>query len=85
LSSNYGRANVFNKNLTLRLVTTIVDRSDLISEAIVTKGYTFYFESSDIERGSYKYESSNGRVLKALDVAAIKLNGHELEGTIKVR
>ena len=75
LSSNYGRANVFNKNLTLRLVTAVINRSDLISEAITTKGYTFYFESSDIEKEFEK--GSHNFFLKAPDFAAIKLDGGE--------
>lgn len=75
LSSNYGRADVFDKNRTLRLATAVVNRSDLMSEAIATKGHTFHFESSGMEKDSDK--SSRDGVLKALDVAAIKLDGDE--------
>ncbi len=85
LSSNYGRADVFDKNPTLRLATAVVNRSDLMSEAIATKGHTFHFESSDVEKGSHEHESSNGGFLKVLNVAAIELDGHEPEGTIEVR
>jgi len=38
-----------------------------------------------VESNSYKHESFNGRVLKALDVAAIKLDGYESERTFEVR
>lgn len=84
LSSNYGRSDVFDKNPTLRLATAVVNRSDLMSEAIATKGHTFHFESSDMEKGSHK--SSDGGVWKALDVAAIKHDDDdEPEGTLEVR
>ena len=86
LSSNYGRSDVFNKNPTLRLATAVVNRSDLMSEAIATKGHTFHFESSDMEKGSHK--SSDGGVYKVPDVAAIKLDDgddDEPEETLEVR
>ena len=38
LSSNYVRADVFDKNPTLRLATAVVNRSDLMSEAMATQG-----------------------------------------------
>ena len=74
LSFNYIRANVFNKNLTLRLVIAVVNRSNLISKAMATKEYTFYFNSSNTKKDSDK--GSRAGVLKALDVAAIKLDSN---------
>jgi len=85
LSSNYGRADVFDKNPTLWLATAVVNRSDLMSEAIATKGHTFHFESSDMEKVSHKHGRSNGGVLEGLDVAAIELDDDEAEGTFEVR
>ena len=75
LSSSYSRTDVFDKNPTLRLATAMVNRSDLMSEAIATKGHTFHFESSDIEKDSDK--GSHDGVLRAPDVAAIKLDSDE--------
>ena len=83
LLSNYGRADVFDKNPTLRLATAVVNRSDLMSEAMATKGHTFHFESSDIETGSH--QGIERAAPEALEVAAIKLDDHNPEGTIEVR
>ena len=83
LSSNYSHSDVFDKNPTLRLATAVVNRSDLMSEVIATKGHTFHFEYSDMEKGFQK--GSDGGVWKALDVAAMKLNDDEREGTLEVR
>ena len=85
LSSNYGRADVFDTNPTLRFATAVVNRSDLMSEAIATKGHTFHFESSDMGNGSDNYHGFNDGGLEALDVAAIKLDDYGPEGTIEVR
>ena len=85
LSSDYGRADVFDKNPTLRLATAVVNRSDLMSQAIATKGHTFHFESSDQEMDSQKHENSNGGILETLDVGAIELDEHPPEGTFEVR
>ena len=75
LSSNYGRADVFDKNPTLRLATAVVNRSDLMSEAMATKGHTFHFECSDVEKEFEK--GSHDFFLKAPDFAAMKLGGDE--------
>jgi len=42
---NYKRIDVFDQNSTLRLANAVVDRSDEMSDAIATKGYTFVFEA----------------------------------------
>ena len=85
LSSNYGRSDVFDKNPRLRLATAVVNRSDLMSEAMASKGHTFHFDSSETDKVSDK--RSNEWAFKALDVAAIKLDGDddEPEGTLEVR
>ncbi|KAL8669511.1 MAG: hypothetical protein Q9168_005902 [Polycauliona sp. 1 TL-2023] len=85
LSSNYARADVFDKSPTLRLATAVVNRSDFMSEAIATQGHTFQFDSSDMDNGSHK--GSNGWALEAPDVAAVKLDDDvdEPEGTLEVR
>lgn len=75
LSSNYVRADVFNKNPTLRLATAVINRSNLISKAITTKGHIFHFESSDTKKNSDK--DFRADVLKASDVAAIKLDDNQ--------
>lgn len=65
---------MFNKNLTLRLATAVINRSNLMSEAIITKGHIFHFKFSDIKKDFDK--GSRANVLKVLDVATIKLDNN---------
>ena len=83
LLSNYGRADVFNENPTLRLATAVVNRSELMSEAITTKGHTFHFESSDIENSPPK--DSPNSVRKAPDFGGLKLDDDKPEAILEVR
>lgn len=76
---------MFNKNLTLRLIIAIINRSDLILKAIVIKKYIFYFESSNIEKNFDKDFYDN--VLRALNVTTIKLdsNKNDKSKILKIR
>ena len=86
LLSNYGRTDVFDKNPTLRLATAVVNRSDLMSDVVATKGHTFHFDSSDRENGSHKdHQSFHDESLEGMNIAAISLDSHDIEGTIEVR
>jgi hypothetical protein len=80
LLSNYGRTDVFDNNPKLRLATAVVNRSDLMSEVIATKGHTFHFESSDREHQDFLDES-----LEAMNISAMNLDNHDFEGIIEVR
>ena len=86
LLSNYGRSDVFDRNPTLRLATAVVNRSDLMSEDIATKGHTFHFESDDMENDSgIDHQELDEEGLSATDVAVINLDDSNLEGTLEVR
>jgi hypothetical protein len=86
LLSNYGRTDVFDNNPKLRLATAVVNRSDLMSEVIATKGHTFQFESSDRENGSHEqHRDFLDESLEAMNINAINPDNHDPEGTIEVR
>ncbi|KAI9710432.1 MAG: hypothetical protein M1828_002162 [Chrysothrix sp. TS-e1954] len=85
LASSYSRADVFDEKPRLRLATAVVNRGELMSEVMATKGHAFNFESSDMDKGAHKLESYTSSVSKSSDVATTKLDDHEPEKTFEVR
>ena len=83
LSSNYGRADVFDENPTLRLATAVINRSELMSEAIATKGHTFHFESSEMENGPHK--DSHNSVWEFSAFGGLKVDDDEPEPLLEAR
>lgn len=83
LSSNYGRTDVFDQHLTLRLATAVVNRSEQISDAIATKEHTFWFEER-VEEGS---DGSGAAALPVAEIAtmAVEDGNGNLEGAVQIR
>ncbi len=77
---------MFDRNSTLRLAISVINRSNQMSEAIATKRHTFHFEARNTHKDfEQRSDSSDDVNLLFIDVVIMTIEDCDAEYTIEIR